>query len=186
VIETTLRTFHGVLTETDEMASTSETVDLVSMLVNFVKPAVVVEAGTYRGHLTLAVANVLRITEHGKIWSADTEDNFSPTLACIADQHPNIAERIVFYQGDFLDMLRDIPEVDFGYIDASSQENPHLRLDHANAVYDKLSPNGLIVVDDTASPDWGDARTFRQWADRDGLHLWANRGLTILQKRNQG
>jgi predicted O-methyltransferase YrrM len=183
VTDVELRTWHSVHTSTDEMASATQTVDLVAMLVNFVQPEVFVEAGTYRGHLTLAVANILRCAGKGRIFSADTFDNFSPALQAMARQHPEVAERVAFFHGDFLTMLGDIQAVDMAYIDASSKENEHMRLDHANAVYAKLNVGGILLIDDTASLDWQDARKFRQWSDREGIHLRQHRGLTIIQKR---
>lgn len=180
-----IRTWHSVYREADEMASSAQAVDLVCMLANYIEPKVFVEAGTYKGHLTFAVANVLASIGDGKIWTADTIDNFSEPLNQMAQERPDIASRVVFYHADFLAMLSDIPEVDMAYIDASSKENEHMRLDHANAVYQKLNVGGLIVVDDTATVEgWDDARKFRLWAQREGIHLGQHRGLTIIQKRN--
>ena len=174
-----MRHWHGVLLETDEMASTPATVDLVAMLVRYTEPRVVVEAGTYRGHLALAVANILRQTSHGVIHTADPIDNFSPTLAQTTELQPYIR----YHHGDFATMLDGIEgPIDLAYIDASDARDSRLRLTHAERVFDRLRPGGLLVTDDTASEDWQEAGTFRDWAKCTGIHLSQHRGLTIIQK----
>src|SRR4051812_35186289 len=108
MIQTSVHTWHSVYRAADEMASAAQTVDLVCMLANFCRPTVFVEAGTYKGHLTLAIANVLQIIEHGTIWTADTTDNFTPALQEMSELEQRIVDRVVFHHGDFLDMLKDI------------------------------------------------------------------------------
>jgi predicted O-methyltransferase YrrM len=178
-IYTTARTWCSVLLETDEMASAPASIDLMGMLVNFIQPSIVVEAGTYRGHLALAVANILRAHEHGTIYTADTVDNFSGTLAHITELQPFVR----WYHGDYLDMLAEIEgEIDLAYIDASSKQDSRLRLTHAERTFERLRPGGLLVADDTASTDWQEGEVFRDWAKCTGIHLSQHRGLTIIQK----
>jgi predicted O-methyltransferase YrrM len=176
---TTIRTWHGVLSETDLEASAPANIDLACMLIAFQEPKVVVEAGTFRGHFAFAAANILRQIESGMVYTADPVDGTSELLT------QPMAQRLLPYlhvhRGDFLDMLADVPDpIDFAYIDASSKENPHMRWEHARAVHARMRPGGLILVDDTEG-EWGDATRFRQWGD---LHLKGHRGLTIIQKAN--
>jgi predicted O-methyltransferase YrrM len=181
MIETTreVRHWHGVLTDTDDMASEAASVDLCSMLVRYLEPTTVVEAGTYRGHLTLAVANILRqIAPHGVIHSADPMDFFSHTLK----QVPELQPHIKFYHGDYLTMLHTITEpIDLAYIDASDKLNSHLRWEHAMATMIRMRRGGLVLVDDTEG-DWEDAKAFKNLSRTGGIHLSNHRGLTILQR----
>lgn len=177
----TVRAFHSVFTESDEHASAPATVDLAAMLVTFIRPVNIVEAGTYRGHMALALANMLRLFDSaGKVYTADPENYIQPAL-----DHPDVAPvlpYVHYHQGDFLEMLATVPDpIGFAYIDASSVENPRMRWDHANEVYRRLTPGALMLVDDTASEDWADAQRFREWG-RFNLHLPQHRGLTIIQK----
>lgn len=180
VVTSQVLSWHGVLNGTDEMASESASVDLVCMLAAFVKPKIVVEAGTYFGHMALALANVIRQVEPaGKVYTADVLDHgLNKQLAGTADF---LAPFIHFHHGDFLDMLKDVPgEIDLAYIDASSTEDPHLRMKHFYAVEHRMRDGGLVLVDDTESKDWTDAKYFRQLSD---LHLPQRRGLSIFQRR---
>jgi predicted O-methyltransferase YrrM len=160
-----VRSFHGSLAETDNMASAPEAIDLIAMFVHFTNPRVVVESGTYKGHFAYAISNILRLLGNGgKVYTADPVDKVSDTLAL---------------PGDFLEMLADVPgPIDVAYIDASDPNDPLLRRKHALAVWKRLAARGLLFVDDTASKDWEDAKFFRQISS---LHLPQHRGLTILQ-----
>lgn len=174
-----LRTCHGVLNETDDNASHPANVDLACMLVMFMDATTIVEAGTYKGHFALAVANILRQLGAGKIYTADIADHITK---CLVGDGTIVAPYIHFHRGDFLEMLTDVPgEIDLAYIDASAFTNEHLRWQHALAVWPRLRPGGLILVDDTAATDWADAEKFREWA---GIQFLQHRGLTIIQKPN--
>jgi predicted O-methyltransferase YrrM len=173
-----VRSFHGSLAETDNMASAPEAIDLIAMFVHFTNPRVVVESGTYKGHFAYAISNILRLLGNGgKVYTADPVDKVSDTLALPgADE---LRPQIHYHKGDFLEMLADVPgPIDVAYIDASDPNDPLLRRKHALAVWKRLAARGLLFVDDTASKDWEDAKFFRQISS---LHLPQHRGLTILQ-----
>lgn len=170
-------TFHGVMNGTDDTASHPANIDLACMFLSFLEPEVVVEAGTYKGHFAFAAANILRQLGKGKVYTADTI-NFIDHLWTDAS---TITPFIHFLHGDFLDLLKDVPDpIDFGYIDASTLENPHLRWEHATAVFKRLRLGGILMVDDTEG-DWGDAKRFQVAGD---IHLSQHRGLTIIQKKD--
>jgi predicted O-methyltransferase YrrM len=175
---THVRSFHGSLSETDDMASAPEAIDLIAMFVHFTNPKIVVESGTYAGHFAYAVANILRLLGNGgKVYTADPVDNITTTMSLPGAD--TLRPHITYHKGDFLEMLEDVPgPIDLAYIDASSKEDPLLRRKHAMAVWKRLAARGLMFVDDTASKDWEDAKWFRQIA---ALHLPQHRGLTILQ-----
>lgn len=173
--------WHGVLNASDEMASEPASVDLLCMLTAFIRPMVVVEAGTYAGHAALAMANVLRhVNPEGKVYTSDVVDSVSGLLKKSA---AFLAPYVEFYHGDFVDMLHTVPgEIDLAYIDASDAREPNLRMRHASAVWPRMRPGGLVLVDDTESKDWAGAKVFRDWAKCGGLHLTQQRGLTIIQR----
>lgn len=172
--------WHGALGQTDEMASDSASVDLACMLAAFIKPKVVVEAGTYIGHMALALANIVRQVEPaGKVYTADVQDQ--GLAQRLEGEGQFLAPYIHFHLGDFLDMLKDVPGlIDLAYIDASSAEDPHLRMKHFWAVENRMREGGLILVDDTESKDWPDAKKFRDLSD---IHLTQARGLSIFQRK---
>lgn len=171
--------WHGVLTETDTVASDPSNIDLACMLVHFTGAKVIVEAGTYYGHLTLATANILRQAEGGgMIYSADPIDTFSKTLA----QIPMLQPFIQYHPTDYLEMLKQVKDpIDMAYIDASAADDPHMRWTHAQATLVRMKRGGLLLIDDTEG-DWEDAQNFKAWARTGGIHLGMHRGLTILQR----
>jgi predicted O-methyltransferase YrrM len=172
-----VQAFHSVITDIDEMASDPANIDLAAMLAFFIQPRVVVEAGTYQGHLTLAVANILRIQGYGKIYTADPIDHVARTLA-----HPDVAQllpHIHYHPGTFEELLEQVPgEIDLAYLDASSVDDPGMRMAHYKAVYPRLRNGGIAMIDDTEG-EWDDAPTFRRVAS---IHLSQRRGLTLIQK----
>ena len=177
-LSTELRAFHSVCMEYDMHDSDPATIDLVCMFATFLNPQVVVEAGTYRGRMTTALANVLRaIGGTGVIYTADPTDHVSAMLA-LPELAP-ITPYIRYHQGDYLEMLGTIPgDIDLAYIDASHTDNSHMRWEHAMATFLRLRYGGLILVDDTAG-EWEDAAKFRDLAN---IYLPGHRGLTIIQK----
>jgi predicted O-methyltransferase YrrM len=138
----------------DLEATAPEQCELLRALIRCHKPRVVVEAGTYKGHGAIAIAEALwRNGATGHIWTADPYDFGQPaTLA----PYPNVT----FYREDFLTMLTRLDSVNFAYIDASewgpNGRDASLRVRHFEAVLPKLEPGGLVCVDDTLADDWND------------------------------
>ena len=178
------KAFHSIFPDVDFEDSAPASTDLACMLVAFMRPRIVVEAGTHRGRTALAMANIMRaLSVPGMVHTADPVDRVSETLS-----HPELAcilPYLRYYQGDFLDMLDGINDkVDLAYIDASSPDEPHLRWKHAKATYERLRIGGLLLVDDTGG-DWEAAEWFRGWANDQGIHLTQQRGLTMIQKKDK-
>lgn len=169
--------WHSVLPQTDDMASDFATIDLACMLAAFLQPKVIVEAGTYRGHMAAAVAHTLFQMGHvATIWTADPDDQGFGIVLADAPWGPMVQ----YHQVDYLAMLATIEgDVDLGFIDASSEENPHMRREHMQATFNRLAPGGILLVDDTAATDWDDAKTLRENAS---LYLAPHRGLSFYQK----
>jgi len=172
-------TWHNViLLQPDGHASDGRTIDLLAMLIAFMHPKVIVEAGTYMGHATMAMAGVLyTLGWDSKIYTADVND--LGTRKFMMEKASVLEPFIEYHIGDYAQMLEGVPGyVDLAYIDASDKDNEHQRLDHAALTYKRLSPGGLLVVDDTEG-NWADARWFRE---NGGVHFSDHRGLTLLQK----
>jgi len=139
-----------ILPSWDGHATAPEQCQLLAALVRCQKPKLLVEAGTYRGHTALFVGSVLEELGSGHLHTAD------PMTYCPAD----LGARVTYYPTDFLKMLDGLEgPVDFAYIDASDHSRPDgadLRWIHFDAVLARLSPKGIICVDDTAADDWSD------------------------------
>lgn len=169
--------WHNVLPVVDPMASDLATIDFACMLAAFLAPAVIVEAGTYRGHMALAIANTLIQMGHAaKIYTADPAD-FGVGKFIVGRKFSHMIE---YHNSDYLDMLPKVPgQIDLAFIDASHTDNSHMRLQHTTATFERLAPGGLILIDDIAATDWEDAKLLRESAN---IYFKPHRGLGLLQK----
>jgi predicted O-methyltransferase YrrM len=139
---------------------------MMAWLAHMIEARVIVEAGTYKGKATRIFAEV---NPNAKVYTADIE-YYAPELPA----------SVVYHRGDFADMVRAIPSIDFAYIDASGRSNleTRLRWDHAQLVLPKLSPRGIIAFDDTLS-EWDGVREIREFCQ---INLRALKGLSLYQR----
>jgi predicted O-methyltransferase YrrM len=136
----------------DQEASAPEQVELLCSLIRCQRPEILVEAGTYRGHAAYRIGETLSELDKGTLHTADPYPKGQAALL-------KGFTRVVFHPKDFLEVLENIPFVDFAYIDASDhsrQGGADLRWKHFTAVMAKLRRGGIVCVDDTAADDWND------------------------------
>lgn len=166
-----------ILSYLDTITSHPDIWDLLVELMLANDPKVIVEAGTYRGHATFAMAEALRIAgKEAHIYTADTDDHHVPDLL----EQVELSAYVTCHHGPFAEMLEAVPDpIDFAFIDASSIDNAALRIDCLNLVGPRLAPWGLIVVDDSTDDGWQGAKVLR---DNCALYLKVGRGLTVFQK----
>lgn len=166
--------------EFDGHATDFATLEVLRSLVMLEQPKLIVEAGTYRGHGAIWMASA---QEAGLLLTADVEDRD----VVAAFEAAEVADRIEFHHCDFLQMLEDVVQVDFAFIDATDHSRPDgadLRWQHFQAVGEKLTPGGIICVHDTAADDWRDGQGGKSVLDirrACQLNLTAGRGLSIYK-----
>lgn len=129
-----------------------EQIELLCALIRCARPRVVVESGTFLGHSALMMAAECRENGVGHVWTADPVDHGVVGLAEMAGLGPFLT----YFRGDFAEMCPE--RVDFAYIDGSGEgeEGAQLRWEHFSMVLGRLSPGGIVCVDDTLSDDWRD------------------------------
>lgn len=167
-----------MLKNVDTVASHPDTWDVLAMLVRALRPAVVVEAGTYRGHATFAMAEAMWSADiDGHIYTADVEDHdIWPTL-----DNAGLVDYVTYHHGRFEQMLENVPgPINIAFIDASEDATPDLRIRYVNAVVPRLAPHGVVVVDDATDDGWPGAEVLRKSC---GLYLPLGHGLAIYQMR---
>lgn len=152
----------------DEMTSAPQTLNLLSTLVAFTTPQVLVEVGTYRGWGTACLAETLHLYGlSGHLWSCDPVDH---GVQILLDQ-AELSTYVTLVRGTFEDLLAQLhPPIDFCYIDGAS------RLPYARLARTRMAPGGIIAVDDCAG-DWKGAKTLRRTAH---LYLPTHRGLALI------
>ena len=151
-------------------------------LTAFLKPALVVEAGTYQGHSACIMGGALRgFDVDGEVWSADPVDFGAQAIV----EQNDLGGIVKLYRGDFSEMLKThlchrqirLAFIDSGPANGQTGTDPGMRFKHLEAVMPMMADGGLIVVDDTKG-DWERVKDVRDMAT---LNIMTRRGLSIIQ-----
>lgn len=119
---------------------------LLSMLVAMIKPKRILELGTYVGYSAICLAE--NLPEDGKLITIDIDDEIEDMAREYINASPN-ASKIEFVVADALKWLEQCNETfDLIFIDANKRHY----IEYYNAVFDKLTPGGFILADNTL---WG-------------------------------
>ncbi len=119
---------------------------LLSMLVAMIKPKRILELGTYVGYSAICLAE--NLPEDGKLITIDIDDEIEDMAREYINASPN-ASKIEFIVADALKWLEECDEsFDLIFIDANKRHY----IEYYNAVFDKLTPGGFILADNTL---WG-------------------------------
>lgn len=119
--------------------------ELLTLLTELVDPTFVVEVGTFTGYSSLAIARGLG--PDGRLLCCDVSEEWT-AVAVEHWQAAGVDERIELRIGPAIDTLRALPEdtiVDLAFIDADKGGY----LDYYEELLARLSPSGLICVDNT-------------------------------------
>lgn len=143
-------------------------------LLTFIRPRVIVEAGTYRGDFTLVAAKLAEAWA-GEVYTADTI-HYSE----LPDM-PNLT----YFHGDYGDMLPSVEgEIEFAFVDSGppclDEFDYGIRKRHYLATKKALKIGGIIAVHDTNKcSDWSYGEEIVEEA---GVILRGGCGLTLWQK----
>jgi predicted O-methyltransferase YrrM len=119
---------------------------LLSMLVAMIKPKRILELGTYVGYSAICLAE--NLPEDGKLITIDIDDEIEDMAREYINASRN-ASKIEFIVADALKWLEECNETfDLIFIDANKRHY----IEYYNAVFDKLTPGGFILADNTL---WG-------------------------------
>lgn len=119
---------------------------LLSMIVAMIKPKRILELGTYVGYSAICLAE--NLPEDGKLITIDIDDEIEDMARRYIEASPN-ASKIEFIVADALQWLENCTETfDLIFIDANKRHY----IEYYNAVFDKLTPGGFILADNTL---WG-------------------------------
>jgi predicted O-methyltransferase YrrM len=116
----------------------------------YLKPKVVVEAGTYQGHFSVVLA---RLLPDCHVWTADPYTRMSESSS---------PSNLHFVQGDFDEMLNARPilkgRVDFAFIDSGppmAVEEPEVRWRHWTSCKAFMRSGGVMACHDTnTASEW--------------------------------
>ena len=168
----------------DGYACEPDTLHLLYALVRYLKPALIVEAGTYRGASACVMAQALKDSQtDGVVWTADVEDHGALETV----ERNKLQDYISLYRGDFVEMLAGplaSQRCRFAFVDSGSSGggevlNTATRIAHCHAVFPILKAGGILAVDDAAG-QWDGVQELR---DQASLYLPNGRGLILVQRR---
>src|SRR4051794_25292565 len=115
----------------------------LEMLVHFGQPRLVLEFGTFSGYSSLSMAAVL--PPGGRIVTCELSEEHADFAQRHIDASP-YADRIEIRRGPALETVNSLDgPFDLVFIDADKAGYP----DYYDAVVPKLSPHGLIAIDNT-------------------------------------
>ena len=116
---------------------------ILKMICRMVRPKRILEIGTYTGYSTLCMAEALDVD--AKIHTIEIDDEMEDFIRKYLDQSP-LKDRICLHIGDALDIIPALQDsFDLVFIDADKR----LYCEYYNLVFDKLSPGGYILADNT-------------------------------------
>ena len=116
---------------------------LLKMLCSINSPKRVLEIGTFSAYATLCMAE--GIPPEGHIDTIEINDELEDFIRENISTSP-FSEKISLYIGDAMDIIPELPyQYDFVFIDG----NKRLYKQYLEIVLPKLTPNGLIIADNT-------------------------------------
>ncbi len=119
--------------------------ELLTTLTELVDPTLAVEIGTFTGYSALAIARGL--SPHGRLLCCDVSEEWT-SIARTHWAEAGLDDRIELRIGPAIDTVRALPAdtpVDLAFIDADKTGY----LDYYEELVPRLSPGGLICVDNT-------------------------------------
>lgn len=160
----------------DTVATDKESLNFLFGLLNYIKPKVIVEAGTYKGHFAVGAA---RLLPDSHIYTADI------------NVHADLPElpNLTFYRGDFVDMLNEYQlGFDFAFIDSGPPpnvfEDPDIRTirsQHWEVAKKLAHVYGLLVCHDMVQNSWHGGIEIAG----ESVRLWGGCGLSLWEKKPQ-
>lgn len=114
---------------------------LLKMIIQMLKPRRILEIGTFTGYSAIYMASGL--DDRGCLHTIDN----NPEVAHIAEKYfiaSGLRDKIITHQGNAMDIIPEIEgPFDMVFIDADKENY----VNYYEAVFSKLSPEGVIIVD---------------------------------------
>lgn len=166
-------------------ATEPEICELLAALVLVRQPRVILEAGTYRGHSALLMADACRRIGAGHVTTFDPIDH---GIGYYIRQN-GLEQWLTYVEGPYT--LPPNDRVGFAFIDASARDpdgmmNASLRWQHFEATMARMEPLGLICAHDTLYPSepWYDLEggaSMHRIRAASNLNFDCMRGLSVYQ-----
>lgn len=115
--------------------------NFLSMISHMIRPAQILEIGTYTGYSAVCLAQGLK--ENGKLHTIDVNEELEKTVRGYFKE-TGLENRISYYIGDALSIIPSIDEkFDLVFIDADKKNYSN----YYDLVFDKVNSGGFIIAD---------------------------------------
>ncbi|MBS0011744.1 MAG: O-methyltransferase [Bacteroidales bacterium] len=129
---------------------------LLEMLVSMIKPALVLEIGTYTGYSAISMARAL--PEGAMLHTIEINDELEDMCREYIAK-AGMENKIVLHLGDALKLMKKLNiSFDLIFIDGDKRQYP----EYYSLAFNMLNENGYILVDNVL---WGGKVTDPQWTD---------------------
>ncbi len=171
----------------DDTATDVETLQFLFCLIEYMKPLVIVESGTYKAHFVLFA---LAANPSALIFTADPRQYHEKTVKEMAKINDLPTDNIIEFRGTFIEMLAQNPHlagsINLAFIDSGPpygagtvftlDEATHkIRWQDYQAVKNYMAYNGIIISHDMNQCGWPGHREILD----EGILLPGGRGITL-------
>lgn len=120
-------------------------------IVSLLKPKQAVEIGLFRGQTAVTINRALTPRD-GRYTGIDIDADAIAIVETVL-KRAELHGRAKLLQGDSASLLNQLDSVDFAFIDGDHDWNGVVH--DVAAVYNKLTPGGVIAMHDVGTPTWG-------------------------------
>jgi len=168
----------------DGMATETEVLRFLYALAHMVKPAVIVETGTYLGYGTAHLALAVKNNGVGHVHTAEPDPGIMSNARKLLDRL-RLSSYVSLFVGTGLELIQTMATIDFAFLDSDCDT----RIEEMSALYSRLTDHSMGAVHDTSllhdKHSQGLRTAFTLFAKEHGLeamHFNTPRGLMLFRK----
>jgi hypothetical protein len=164
----------------DEQGSEQEVSEFMYGLIRLLKPAVVVETGSYLGDTTIAIAKALKENNHGKLYSCDIDGSYVQDVNNWIKREglQDWANVILITGQELIAQLGN--QIEFSFIDSGGEKG--VRENEIKTLLPFMKSMQMFALHDTAPQHVG-MNAVANAIQLPKVYFNCPRGLTIFQKQ---
>lgn len=163
----------------DEQGAEMETSEFIGSLVRLIKPAVVVETGSYLGDTTIAIAKALKANNHGHLYSCDVDGSYVGEVNewLIREGLQDWANVLLITGQELIAQLGN--QIEFAFIDSGGEKG--VRENEIKTLIPFMKSLQMFALHDTAPQHVG-MNAVANAIQLPKVYFNTPRGLTLFQK----
>ncbi len=163
----------------DEQGAEKETSEFIYGLIRLIKPAVVVETGSYLGDTTIAIAKALKENNHGHLYSCDIDGSYVKEVnEWLKREGLQDCAQVILIRGE--ELISQLgSQIEFAFIDSGGEKG--VREGEIKALIPFMKPLQMFALHDTAPQHVG-MNAVADAVKLPKVYFNCPRGLTLFQK----